>query len=488
MPNVNQRVSAQSENLSGSPFDQLVQSVIEVDDDGGDFSFQSSSGFIFGTNTQTSPGVFSLGAHSIVVGGTNLGYDPFIGFYPFSGIVTSLTIMRSGGTFNGTYPPTGNAVFDVTGINLNLSDSQVRNAFLDVFNSNDTQALEDLLASFPYNYVGSADADIFDGGNAIDDIRGGLGNDRLSAFGGNDKLYGQDGNDTLIGGSGADYLSGGTGVDTASYAGASAKVKANLADASQNTGDAAGDTFNSIENLTGTGSTDSLIGNSGSNVLNGGSGNDSLYGQDGNDTLIGGKGADKLSGGLGSDTASYAGAAAGLTASLANPAINTGDAAGDTYSSIENLTGSSLADTLNGNNSDNQINGGAGNDTIKGYGGNDLLTGGAGNDRFAFTSALNASTNVDVIVDMNESGNDTICLDNAIFTGLTGAEMTTLSAAQFTSNTTGLATAAGQRIIFETDTGELYYDSNGNAGGGTYVLFAKVDANISLTNADFLII
>ena len=488
MPNVTQRVSAQSEGLSGTPFDQLVQSVIEVDDSGGDFSFQSSSGFIFGTNTQTSPGVFSLGAHSIVVTGTNLGYDPFIGFYPFSGIVTSVTVMRSGATFNGTYPPTGNAVFEVTGLNLNLGDSQVRNAFLDVFNSNDTQALEDLLATLPYNYVGSTGADIFEGGNAIDDIRGGLGNDRLTAFGGNDKLYGQDGNDTLIGGSGADYLSGGTGGDTASYAGAAAKVKANLADASQNTGDAAGDTFNSIENLIGTGSTDSLIGNSGTNVLNGASGNDSLYGQDGNDTLIGGKGADKLNGGLGSDTASYAGAAAGVTASLANPAINTGDAVGDTYSSIENLTGSSLADTLNGNNSDNQIDGGAGNDTIKGYGGNDLLTGGAGDDRFAFTSALNASTNVDRIVDMNESGNDTIWLDNAVFTQLTGAEMTTLSAAQFTSNTTGLATAAGQRIIFETDTGELYYDSNGNAGGGTYVLFARVDANISLTNADFLII
>ena len=311
MPNVNQRVSAQSESLSGSPFDQLVQSVIEVDDSGGDFSFQSNSGFIFGTSTQTSPGVFSLGAHSIVVTGTNLGYDPFIGFYPFSGVVTSVTVMRSGATFNGTYPPTGNAVFDVTGLNLNLSDSQVRDAFLDVFNSNDTAALEDLLASFPYNYVGSTAADIFEGGNAVDDIRGGLGNDRLTAFGGNDKVYGQDGNDTLIGGAGADYLSGGTGVDTASYAGALIKVKANLADISQNTGDAAGDTFNSIENLTGTGASDSLIGNSGTNVLNGASGNDSLYGQDGSDTLIGGKGADKLSGGLGSDTASYAGATAG---------------------------------------------------------------------------------------------------------------------------------------------------------------------------------
>ena len=79
----------------------------------------------------TSPGVFSLSPHSIVVQGSNLGYDPFIGFYPYSGTITSLSIVRAGATFSGTYPPSGNTVFEVTGLNLNLNDSQVRNAFLD---------------------------------------------------------------------------------------------------------------------------------------------------------------------------------------------------------------------------------------------------------------------------------------------------------------------------------------------------------------------
>ena len=37
-----------------------------------------------------------------------------------------------------------------------------------------------------------------------------------------------------------------------------------------------------------------------------------------------------------------------VTANLANAAANTGDAAGDTYTSIENLTGSAFADTLTG--------------------------------------------------------------------------------------------------------------------------------------------
>ena len=60
-------------------------------------------------------------------------------------------------------------------------------------------------------------------------------------------------------------------------------------------------------------------------------------------------GADYLSGGAGTDRASYAGAAAGVTASLTDPSINTGEAKGDTYNSIENLNGSAFNDTLEAN-------------------------------------------------------------------------------------------------------------------------------------------
>ena len=51
----------------------------------------------------------------------------------------------------------------------------------------------------------------------------------------------------------------------------------------------------------------------------------------------------------------------------------------------------------------------------------------------------------------------------------------------------GVAQDALDRIIYETDTGKLIYDSNGDAAGGA-VHFATLTAGLALTNADFLII
>ena len=157
-------------------------------------------------------------------------------------------------------------------------------------------------------------------------------------------------------------------------------------------------------NLSGTGNSlrNAITGNAGNNTLNGLGGNDALSGGNGNDTLIGGSGADVLNGGTGTDRASYATATGGVVAKLNFPSNNTGDAAqGDTYVSIENLSGSNFNDALYGSNGANAISGGNGNDILIGYGGNDTLTGGAGADRFDFRSALSATTNVDRISDFN---------------------------------------------------------------------------------------
>jgi Ca2+-binding RTX toxin-like protein len=75
-------------------------------------------------------------------------------------------------------------------------------------------------------------------------------------------------------------------------------------------------------------------------VLDGGGGADTLNGGQGMDILVGGAGADHINGGDNFDIASYAPASAGLVVNMANVAQNTGDAAGDSYASVEGIVGS----------------------------------------------------------------------------------------------------------------------------------------------------
>ena len=132
---------------------------------------------------------------------------------------------------------------------------------------------------------------------------------------GRDELYGRDGDDTLYGGRGADALHGGAGSDTAVYWWASSTtttdasgaeiargVTADLQDSTRNTGEAAGDSYNLVENLAGSMFADKLWGDGKANTLWGKDGQDELYGGAGDDRLEGGKDRDTLYLGGGSDT------------------------------------------------------------------------------------------------------------------------------------------------------------------------------------------
>ena len=110
--------------------------------------------------------------------------------------------------------------------------------------------------------------------------------------------------------------------------------------------------------------------------------NDHVLGLGGNDQLWSSAGADVLDGGAGFDTVSYASAGAGVTANLDLGIGAGGDAQGDSYTSIEAVTGSAFNDVLIGKAGvANVLRGGAGDDIIAGEG-IDSVDGGPGNDVF----------------------------------------------------------------------------------------------------------
>ncbi len=147
------------------------------------------------------------------------------------------------------------------------------------------------------------------------------------------------------------------------------------------------------------------------------------------------------------------------------------------------LTGTSFNNLLLGNGGADNLRGGLGNHRIFGGLGNDVLTGGAGLDSFIFSTALSATSNRDTITGFSVA-DETIEIENAVFTAL-GGTTGVLSARAFV---VGAAAAdATDRIIYNSSTGALLYDSEGT-GRGAAVQFATLSSGLRLTNSDFLII
>jgi Ca2+-binding RTX toxin-like protein len=165
------------------------------------------------------------------------------------------------------------------------------------------------------------------------------------------------------------------------------------------------------------------------------------------------------------------------------------------------FTGTAGPDTILGTKFANVLSGYAGNDTLKGFGGkdvllggagvdklfggqgNDILAGGLGRDYFVFDTKPNKFTNRDKITDFRVA-DDTIQLNNAVFkVGKDGW----LKAAAFEKNLTGKAEDASDRIIYESDTGKLFYDPDGS-GSAAGVHFATVGKKLAMTHKDFFIL
>ncbi len=78
------------------------------------------------------------------------------------------------------------------------------------------------------------------------------------------------------------------------------------------------------------------------------------------------------------------------------------------------------------------------------------------------TYSPNATNNADKVLDL-AIADDHLMLRKAFYNAL---PLGALPASAFQINNTGFADDAADRIIYEADTGELYYDVNGKASRG----------------------
>jgi serralysin len=301
-------------------------------------------------------------------------------------------------------------------------------------------------------------------------------------------LLGGSGNDTLKGGGGADWLDGNEGIDTVSYYESPEGVIALLGNEGAY-GDAEGDTFIGIENLTGSIYADILWGDDGVNKLMGMDGADVLRGLDGNDTLDGGAGADRMLGGPGGDT--Y------YVDNGADEIIEVGNQGADqvltsvSYSLAPGLEVEMLGTTdraattaisLGGNEYANTISGNAGVNIIVGGAGLDTMWGGDGGDIFVWHSITEMGSTVDAnsdtVGDFNAAIGDLIVLNLIDADGNGGNGDTAFT---FIGDASNPFTAAGQVswLIGGADTYiQLNTDGDAEADGVIRVLGAQaVDAS-----------
>ena len=339
-------------------------------------------------------------------------------------------------------------------------------------------------SSISYTLAAEVENLILTGAAAINGAGNGLAN----------TITGNDANNVLTGGLGADTLKGGLGDDT--------YVVDNVGDTVSDVAGQGTDIVLSSVTYTLGAATENLN-LTGTNAINA-TGNlfaNTLNGNGGANTLDGGGGADTMNGGLGNDT--Y------IVDNVGDVVLETSILGGTDQvestvtftlgSNVENLyllgasaisgTGNGLGNTLVGNGAANVLNGLAGDDYLQGEGGNDQLRGGlgndglqggAGNDGFYFESAL-VIANVDAIVDFT-AADDTIFLDDAVFTALAAGA---LAAGAFRLGTSALD--ADDRILYDSATGQIFYDSDGSGGGSSAILVAVNVSLSAMTHLDFVV-
>jgi Ca2+-binding RTX toxin-like protein len=394
--------------------------------------------------------------------------------------------------------------------------------------------------------IGGDGNDFLEGGDGLDALYGQAGNDTLHGGAGDDYFFmlaipGDYGNDVIDGGAGRDILMFDFGY-------AESGVVVDFAAGTVTGGGPGGSgraTVMNVEQVQATPFADRLTGGSGDDILSGMDGNDTLTGAGGDNSLGGGRGADLMTGGDGNDTMhgngsdateadgavdtmigglgddlyyassedviSDSGGIDGVLAyeswTLADDFENLYFAPGD-FSGIGNskdnwIAAGTGAQWLDGRAGNDTVSGGEGNDTLLGDLGNDFLSAGFGIDRLAggagndtMTGLTDANTlayahfgaaDADVIREFH-LGSNSIELDGVAFTNIGPSGRFASSDARFHA----APGAAGghdvdDRVIYNTTTGQLWYDADGSGSGGAQ-LIATLEGAPSLSASQISVI
>ncbi len=371
-----------------------------------------------------------------------------------------------------------------------------------------------------YGFTTEAAGTVITGSNRSDSLTGSDGVDLISGLGGNDILTGAGGVDRLDGGEGSDiYLiasadehgasefadSGTSGIDEVRFTTRTAEVlRLHVGDSGIErivigTGTRSTAVVTAANNAgidaSALGQAIELIGNAGANLLIGGTGDDRLTGNRGADFFQITAGIDTITDlGAGGQDQFHVAAGAAATISLAASwvataaTLNLGDAhlttngygvdlsaadagtEGSRGFMVTNsgraaqLVGSALADHLVGGTGADRISGGDGDDLLSGGAGRDILVGGRGSDLFIFDVLPGARREQDSILDF-VSGEDRLYFSSEMFAGLAPFASGPLAEEAFHSAPGATrAQDASDRIIFNSQTGDLYYDPDGVGG------------------------
>lgn len=237
------------------------------------------------------------------------------------------------------------------------------------------------------------------------------------------------------------------------------------------------------DQMVGTSDADRLDGKAGADTMAGGGGDDFYYVDNAGDLVseLNNAGTDKVFSSI-----SYT-----LGANVENLKLVGTDSLSGTGNSLGNsMTGNSAANLLSGLSGDDRLfgmggadtlSGDSGKDRLSGGDGNDILTGGSGADKFVFDEALNARSNVDTVTDFSKSQQDKFYLSNDIFSGM--GDTGQIASKYFFVGTS--AKTVDQHIIYNPNSGKLYYDADGS-GSGDAILFAQLQKNLALSASDFI--